>query len=86
MKGHSRQPKREVPHLRAVKAYLAELGATDVTVAVNGHLHISWSIRGQQVSIAIPSTPRDEDNCAQNARQLVRRRYREAGILVWGRP
>ncbi len=82
MKGHSRQPKRESAHVRATRAYLAKLGAKDIKVTVNGHIHIAWPINGRPVSITLSSTPRSEDDCAQTARQLVRRRYREAGISI----
>lgn len=69
-----------MPHLKSAVDYLDELGATDVNVIQRNHLRISWNAAGRAMNITLSSTPSCNEDCAQVARQLIRRRYREAGV------
>ncbi len=73
---------RKRPQLRAALDYLDICGATDVTVLQKGHVRIRWTANGRSVCISLSSTPTSEDNCKAIARQLIRRRYKEAGVEI----
>lgn len=75
-------PRRRGAHLRAAVDYLDTLGASNVHVTANGHLHVSWLFQGARMTITLSSSPSDVDGCAKIARQLIRRRLREAGLEV----
>ena len=68
--------------VKAAKAYLEELDATEVVVSVNNHLHIDWQAHGRHLGISLATAPRSTDESACIARQLIRRRYREIGVEV----
>ena len=74
-------PKRK-PHVAAALAYLDACGATDVAVTQKGHLHIRWRAGSVAMAITLSTTPKNTDDCSQIARQMIRRRYREAGKTV----
>ena len=75
-------PRAHGPHLRTAMDYLAALGATDVRVTAKRHLRVTWAFRGRAMDITLSSTPSDPPACGQVARQLIRRRFREAGFVA----
>ncbi len=79
-----RKPQHLGEHVRAVCAHLREQGADGVTIRQSRHLRIGFSIAGRPMKISLSITPKNPGDCAQTARQLIRREMRAHGLEVQG--
>lgn len=77
--GELRNP-RKFPQVMFAREFLAACGATDVDITVKGHLHIRWTIGGKPAQITLACTPACVEDTINRARQMIRRRYVEAGM------
>lgn len=73
---------RRHPHLAAVYDYLRHCGADDIEVSRRGRTRVTWSAGGRRLAMSLPTSTGNVANRQAVARQIVRRRYREAGIEV----
>ena len=66
--------------VRAVVAFLAELGATDVDVTQKHSLRVTWRAGGRPLAIRLAISPCSFEASVRAALGQIRRRYREIGV------
>lgn len=76
MRGIVPNPRKRGAHVGAIVDYLRDIGATDQEVTQGKHIRIAFSFEGEPFSIFMAGSPRDRDNCADNARKDIRRAIR----------
>lgn len=69
-------PRKIGVHVAKSLDYLESLGASGVSVICKKHLKFSFKFKDEDFWFMLSSSPKNQDECAQVARQLIRKTIR----------
>lgn len=69
-------PRKIGTHVAKSLDYLEYVGASGVSVICKKHLRFSFKFRDEDFWFMLSSSPKDQDECANVARQLIRKAIR----------